>query len=274
MITYATLTQLRERLGIPEDDTDDDARLLAALRRATAQLDRFTARRFAPAVQTRHFDYQGPYSLHFDVDLLEVLSVTNGDGLAISPDDVTLLPEDDWPKYALMLDVGAGTPFVYETTKQGAVQVRGIWGWHDAWAEAWRDTGDTVVGTLSDSAGTLTVSDADGVDALNLAPRFQVGQLLRMEDEYVHVAAVDTATDTLTVVRGVRGTTAASHAAGTAIDSYVPPEDVTALCLRWAVWLYQKENAAIGDGADWLFPAEVPADLRVLAGNLRYVRVA
>lgn len=274
MITYATLTQLRERLGIPDDDTDDDASLLAALRRATAQLDRFTARRFAPAVQTRRVDYQGPYSLHFDIDLLEVLAITNGDGLAISPDDVTLLPEADGPKYALMLDVGAGTPFVYETRREAALTVKGIWGWHDAWAEAWRDTGDTVAGTLSDSTGTITVSDADGADALNLAPRFQVGQLLRLEDEYVHVTAVDADTNTLTVVLGVRGTTAASHAAGTAIDCYVPPQDVTALCLRWAAWLYQKQDAAFGDGADWLFPANVPDDLRTLASELRFVRVA
>ena len=52
------------------------------------------------------------------------------------------------------------------------------------------------------------------------------------------------------------------------------PQDVTALCLRWAAWLYQKQDAAFGDGADWLFPANVPDDLRALASGLRFVRVA
>ncbi len=273
MITYATLTQLRERLRIADGDTGDDTRLLAALRRATAQMDRYTARRFAPVVQTRRHAYQKPYRLRLDLDLLELLSLTNGDGTAIDPASVQLLPVGDGPKSAILLDP-AGEPFVFQTRREGAIQVRGIWGWHDAWSEAWRDSADTVQdASLSASAGTITVSDADGTDSSGLAPRFQVGGLLRIEDEYLHVIGVDAAANTLTVIRGVRGTTASSHAQGTAIEVYIPPGDVVALCLRWAVWLYQQEDAAIGAGADWLYPPDLPADLQTLAAGLRRVRV-
>lgn len=275
MIVYATLTQLRQRLSIPDGDTADDGRLLVALRQATAQIDRYTVRRFAPVVQTRRYDYQSPYSLRLDIDLLELLALTNGDGTALDLSAAELLPTGDGPKSAILLDVGAGAPFTYGLVPDAAIQVRGIWGWHDVWSQAWQDSSDAVADDpLSADASTVTVSDADGADAAGESPRFQVGQLLRIADEYLHVTAVDAAANTLSAIRGVRGTTAASHAQGTPIEVYRPPLDVQALCLRWAVWLYQQVNAGIGAGADWLYPPDLPPDVQRLAEGLRRLRVA
>ena len=96
MIVYATLNQLRDRLGLAAD-TDRDARLLGALRQATAQIDRYTARRFAPVVQTRRHDYQTPAYLGLNHDLLELLALTNGDGASLDPAQVTLFPAGDGP---------------------------------------------------------------------------------------------------------------------------------------------------------------------------------
>ncbi len=274
MITYATLDQLRERLNIPAGDAATDVRLLRALRGATAQIDRYTARRFAPVVQTRRYDYQTPYSLRLDLDLLEVLAVTNGNGAPLDPGAVTPLPDGDGPRHALMIAPGSGETFVPGGGR--AIAVRGIWGWHDAWSEAWQPSGDAVQDDpLSAGSSLIAVSDADGAGrTAELSPRFQRGQLLRLDDEYAHVTAVDAQADTISVIRGVRGTLAESHPAGTAIAVYVPPEDVVALCLRWAAWLYQQVDAAVGAGADWLYPAELPGDLRQLLAPLRLTRVA
>jgi len=123
-------------------------------------------------------------------------------------------------------------------------------------------------------AATITVNDADGADSAGLSPRFQVGQLLKIENEYLHVIAVNPTANTVSVIRGVRGTTAVSHAQGTAIYVYAPPQDVQALCLRWAAWLYQQVDAAIGAGADWLYPPDLPPDVRTLAAPFRRVRAA
>ncbi len=274
MITYATLTCFRERLGLPAGDTETDARLFVALRQATAQIDRFTARRFAPVVQTRRYAFHDSHSLRLDFDLLELLALTNGDGQAISPQAALLLPEGDGPKHAILLQPAAGVWFVPGENPTAAIAVRGVWGTHDAWAEAWRASGDALAVALGADSNQIVVGDADGPDTAGVAPRFQPGQLLRLDDEYLHVTAVDTTTSTLNVVRGVRGTTAASHAQGAALDVYQPPEDVTALCLRWAAWLYQQVDAAIGAGADWLYPPDLPDDLYRLAAPLRYIRVA
>ena len=275
MIVYATLTQLRQRLDIPTADTDDDGRLLVSLRQATAQIDRYTARRFAPVKQTRRYDVQDPFYLRLDIDLLELDTLTNGDGSNIDLGDVLLIPTGDGPKSVIRLDPEGDAFFIYEASPVQALQVTGIWGFHDNWSEAWRDTADTVEDNpLSSSATTITVNDADGSDSADLSPRFQVGQLLKIEDEYLHVTAVDTTSNELTVIRGVRGTTAASHAQNTAISVYVPPQDIQALCLRWATWLYQQVNAGIGAGADWLYPPDLPGDMATMAECLRRVRVA
>jgi hypothetical protein len=273
MIVYATLNQLRDRLGLAAD-TDRDARLLAALRQATAQIDRYTARRFAPVLQTRRHDYQTPAYLGLNHDLLELLSLTNGDGAAIDPAGVTLVPAGDGPYRALVLSPGSPAAFTYVDSLVQAIAVGGIWGWHDAWAEAWRSSGDTLQEAVDEDDALLSVEDAAGADGLNLTPRFQVGQLIRLGEEYAHVTTVDAEADTISVIRGVRGTAAESHAAGTALEVYVPPEDVQALCLRWAAWLYQQADAAIGTGAEWLYPPDLPADLQRLAEPLRNVRVA
>lgn len=275
MITYATLAQFRAHLRIPDDETDDDTRRLNVLRQATAQIDRYTARRFAPVVQTRQYDYQTPYSLRLDIDLLELDALTNGDGTTINPAVVQLLPEGDGPKSAIVLPPTASTLFLYGDSPHLAISVSGIWGTHDSWAEAWRDSLDTVQDAALDAdAITLTVSDADGSNSAGLTPRFQVGQLIRIDAEYLHITAVDPDANTLSVIRGVRGTTAASHAQGTAINVYVPPHDVQALCLRWATWLYQQVEAGIGGGADWLYPADLPDDIQRLMAPLRHVRAA
>ncbi len=118
------------------------------------------------------------------------------------------------------------------------------------------------------------MADAAGPDALGLAPRFSAGQLLRLGEEFVHVTGVDATANTLSVIRGVRGTAAASHPAGTPLAIYAPPLDVQALCLRWAAWLYQQVDASIGAGADWLYPPDLPDDLYRLAAPLRCLRVA
>jgi hypothetical protein len=86
------------------------------------------------------------------------------------------------------------------------------------------------------------VSDADGADSQAIAPRFQAGQLLRIEDEYLRVLEVDSMGNSLMVLRGVHGTTAAAHAQDTQIEVFQVAPEVETLCLRWAMWLYKEPD--------------------------------
>lgn len=265
MYTLATLHQLRQRLGLGEGDTGDDPRLLAALQAASAQIEQAAGRRFSPRLATLEQSVHPRHSdeLLLSDDLLQLESIINGDGSSIDPLDVITLPEWTMDGPISVLRLTGGQIFTWQTSPLRAVQVTGLWGWHDRWSRAWRDSADTVQDTLSSAALTLTVSDADGTDSHAVSPRFQVGQLLRIEEEYLRVLAVNPATNVLTVLRGINGTSAAAHAPGTRIDIYQPALEVEILCLRWASWLYKEPDTRAF--------ATLPSALTTALGGLRRV---
>lgn len=261
MYTLCTLYQLRQRLGLADDDTADDMRLLAAAQMAAAQIERAAGRRFCPRRATIPHTITGGVELLLDDDLLELAALTNGDGRALSLANVLLLPADA-PAGALRLT--GGSAFTWIDTPLKAVTVSGVWGWHDRWSEAWRGSNDTVRDDpLTAAATSLTTADAGGADSQHEAPRFQVGQLIKIEEEYLWVLAVDTESSVLTVQRGANGTEPAAHAQDTPISSYQPPADITALALRRAAWLYQEAD----------HPSLAPDNLSEALAGLRRVRV-
>lgn len=256
MYTLCTLERLRQWLGLVDEDTADDARLREALAQAAAQIERAAGRRFSPRRAALPHTAAGVIELLLDDDLLELLALTNGDGRLIPLENVQLLPAEG---PAGLLRLTSGAAFTWGETRLNAVTVTGIWGWHDRWDEAWRDSGDSVQGGLDADAGVLAVSDADGADAAGEQPRFQAGQLLKIADEYLRVLAVDTAANTLAVERGANGTEAASHPADAAIYIYQPPADVAALALRRAAWLVRSAD----------HPEAPPDDLNAALAGLR-----
>lgn len=268
MYVIATLYAFRQRLGLAASDTADDARLLAVLQAASAQIERAAGRHFCPRRATLEHSIgvnsaADRTELLLDDDLLELTALTNGDGSAINLSDVLLLPGVDASSSLLLLT--GGNSFTYDESPQRAVSVSGIWGWHESWSQAWRASSDTVQNNpLGSSATTLTVVDADGLDSAGETPRFQVGHLIRIESEYLRVIGVNTVSNQLTVRRGVNGTTAVSHAQNTVIDVFQPAPDVAALNLRWAAWLYKEPDAR---------PSEAPLALREELNALRRVSV-
>ena len=263
MYTIPTLDRFRQYLGIDPDV--DDARLLTALQAATAQIERLTNRHFCPRVAARAHTVIPylPSDLLLDDDLLELTSVTSNDGSTIDPAEIVLLPGSDPTS---LLQLRNGLTFTWQDSPIRAITVTGVWGWHTEWAEAWRDSDDVVTATLNTTDSTLTVALADGTDSANESPRFQTGHLLRIEDEYLRVLEVTIdpmGADTLTVARGVGGTTAATHNLGTLIETYQPAPDVAVLVLRWAVWLYREPDALL----DGELPLQFERELR------RYQRV-
>jgi hypothetical protein len=144
-----------------------------------------------------------------------------------------------------------------------------VWGYHEDYDRAWGDSLDTVSGSagITASATSLSVTDADGAPEDRVGQRFQAGQLLRAETEYLAVRAVDTATNTLTVKRGANGSTAAAHAQGTAIYIYRPMETIEQAALRLATWAYRQkdtntfERITILGSTQTVMPGAVPGDV-------------
>jgi hypothetical protein len=265
MYTIATLYQLQQHLGL--DSGVDDDRLLFALQAASVHIERLAGRQFCPKVATidHSLDPRRRNELLLSDDLLELDYLSTNDGATYSLDDVLLVPGNDEPSAVIYLT--GGNAFTWDDTSVLAASVTGTWGWHYDWSNAWCDSADVVKNaSLGASDTTITVADSQAADAESQSPRFQVGQLLQIEDEYLRVLAITVnagADDTLTVQRAVNGTTAAAHAQNTIIYSYQPVTNVVGLCLRWAAWLYREPDMPQGDGILPAFMGELETMRRV-----------
>ena len=241
MYTIATLRDLRQHLNLAETDTASDNNLLRRLQQASHLMESLTQRRYCPTVGSRRASIQptNPEELILPDDLLTLTSLYNGDGSSIRLEDVRRVPSHpDVPASVLQLINGAR--FVYSESPIDAINISGIWGWHENWSQAWQDSLDTIQDDpLSASAANLNVVDADGPDRDGISPRFQVGHLLRIESEYMRVTAIDRARNQLTILRGVQGTRPAAHPAGQRIETYDAGPAIRDLCARYAALLIQ-----------------------------------
>lgn len=179
---------------------------------------------------------RGMSTLFMPDDLLAIVSYTWA-GVALDSDDFDTLPPGQFP--AFQVGIYDGVSFTLPNGHTESVALVGIWGYHNNPAEMWLDSGDTVQtgGGINSSATSITVSNADGLNP-NGVKRFETLQYLQIEDEYLLVTAINTGTNVLTVKRGVNGSTAAAHAQGVAIETFVPDTLFESATRRRVVYLY------------------------------------
>ena len=232
-----------------------DAVLLRMASHASRMLDAAAGRLFYPSLATRYFDGSGEAELWLAEPVLAIsaagLSSDFGATYGESPVEDTDWWASDGVRYGgsptqLLVMAPAGSYGAWYKGRR-SVRITGVWGWHRNYAAAWVDSGDTLAETLSTNATTLSVADANGAGQDGLTPRFEVGQLLCIESEFLAVTGVDTDEDELTVVRGCNGTTAATHAAGQRIDVWQPDELVRQCTLIQAVRWFKRGQAAFQD---------------------------
>lgn len=304
---YATLHQVRQYLKLESDETADDELLKRFIREAVNAIDERCRRRFDAYYDTLVFDYPlpekdriGVYAVEDFVyqmnavarwsqqvlrifeDLLEPVTITNGDDADVSLDDVVLEPANSYPKRAIRIKQGSGERWAWDSAgnRFQVISVAGYWGYHTRYGDAWSDSLDTVRDDpLTIAATSLEVSDADGTDSDTLSPRFQVGQMLKIEDECLFVVETNTTTNVLTVTRGYNGTTAAAHVQGTAVYVFRPMDKIVRACSRLVVWAYRQKDSDAFDKATILgtgiaiTPSTMPADVRELLPRPKPLRL-
>lgn len=232
--TYASLQEFknyyRSRGGddVRVDATDDSV-LEFLLMAASDHINNATGRKFYPTIETRYFDVPGideiePRLLELDNDLLEVISITNGDGVTVPSTEYSLRPKNASPYYGIRLIDNS----TYYWASDGAgdthdvIAVNGIWGYHDRYASAWLSA--TTLAEILDTSET-------GFD-LTAVTSFAVGNLIRIENEFSYVSAIST--NTLTATRGENYSTAATHANGTAVKIWQTMNSVKGAVLEIA----------------------------------------
>ena len=230
---YTTLAQLRasgEGAQLDIEGNAADPFLLSLIREASADIDGAAGRKFAPYVTTQTYDAPGlgvweseslvrrvvsNRSLPIDTDdLLEVSTLTNGDGTVITAAQYLLYPANVYPKNEIRLKVSSGLAWQPDSAgdREQVISVVGVFGYHDDYAgSAWLGAG-TLAGQIgSTTATTFAFSSGAGLEP---------GMLLKIESEYLYVGQV--AGTTATVERANNGSTAAAHTTGTAISYWQP----------------------------------------------------
>lgn len=245
---YARPADVKQYLGIT--DESDDAKLLTFCEWARAEIDHRTKRQFYPQIATRKYDYPGSLDcLWLDKELISLTTLTNGDATEITSTYYKLYPYSGPPYWYIELDESQGVIFQYSTTRQQCISVLGVWGY------------DEILVSSGATCGTYT-ANATSVTPSTMSP-FAVGDLLKIESEYLYVSALGSSA--LTVVPAVNGSTAANHSAKT-VYFVRPPEEIVRLATRMAAWRWKQKDAAFEKTANMSLgiitvPSALPVDM-------------
>lgn len=245
-----------------------DAVLLGLIEDVSRWLDGQLGRHFYVKQETRYFgsrmgDGQTQMGLLLVDDLLSLTTLkTDEDGdldydITWGVGDYYLYPDNGWPKWALVEHPAGSYSFPLGAR---TVEIAGSWGYGDGErALPWDASG--VTGTVATTGGTtLTLSAAGTVAA---------GRTLLVGSEQMYVSALNGTA--ATVVRGVNGTTAATHAAEAVLTAAYPRPIVRA-CMYYA-GLWQAEAGREGltserIGSDYSYARMAPADDQALFTRL------
>jgi hypothetical protein len=212
---YASLSEFkgfvtsRGGTAIPTD-TADDATLELLLTAASRYLDEKTTRHYYPIIETRYYDVPDDGILRLDEDLLEVITLTNGDNTTVSSSNYILMDVNATPYWGIKLKGSSGLSWQANSSGdiEGVISLLGVWGYHNHYNLAWR-TASTLNEDLDTSETGIDVADGTA---------FAVGNLSRIGNELCYVSNV--ATNTLTATRGENGSTAATHTTGGAVKTW------------------------------------------------------
>ncbi len=278
---YEYTTTVDVRLStLLESGTTDDALILFYIRAASRDISEIAQSKFAPRIETHYYDAPlegGAWSqLYSDVDrlnrkivgarelvlgddLLEVTTFTNGDGTVIASNQYILEPYNDSVKNKLALLRSSSVSFLPTAAAdyQRALSILGVWGNHNDYLNAWVDS-TTTLGVAITSASATTFTSSAGAS-------LKAGWLIKIDSEYLYIVSI--ATNTVTVQRGVNGSTAATHLISTAVYYWEVMFQIESICRQAAVLYY---NIRKNPGVAMIVDGNVisrPSDVRKFMGD-------
>ena len=241
---YITLPALKGAGALNITGTANDDRLLGLAEAASDVIDRWCNRHFYALKATLRFEGDGGATLGLP-DLVSVDSVRTYDGNGAAATvwdagDYELLPYNAAPApagspnsrpYTRLLATGAGDRARFPVGR-GSVEVSGVWGWQQRLRRA------------TETANAVADGEATSV-ALNAHADVSPGHTLLIGNEQLYVRA--RVRNTLTVERGVNGTTPAPIEAKSAIDIYEYPPAVCEAALMLAARMWQGARGGVDD---------------------------
>lgn len=257
-VWYTTLDLAKVELEAESTADDDELRTYidAVCTRVDQVLTATPRPYFAPYQEQRRVPLMSKRLLDGGLTYSTLFPLQSVSEVLLESTDKTSDVEIDHENQGTLRWIGASSNFANELANHAKLSPRlnitGVWGFHRDYANAWLDSGDTVQDNpLSTSATTLTVSASSA---------FEEGQMLQIESEWLLIEAIPSGT-TLTVKRGIHGTTAAEHVQDTQIDIYVNDEVLERLCARQVALWYARQGAFQDKSFDGIGVVSYPPDL-------------
>lgn len=288
MSCYASLADVKAEMLA--EGTVDDKKVMRFIRQISRRIDRLFQSNvplFAPVIATRKIGLYGGNINSYNrslflrslegvvMPLLSLTGAVTGSTTLVVGTNVQSYPDSGSPYYQLQLlgDTWASWYSAY-CSDVGGIQnatITGIWGYNRDYANAWLAV-DAVTATAitTTTATTFTVADVDGDNPYGESPRISAGNLIQIESEWMDVIATNIATNTVTVVRGVNGSTAATHAIAAVVKVYLVDENIRRAVTRQSAFLYSRQGAfdtvRISDFSTISFPKDMLDEVNHLLG--------
>ena len=236
--SYASLAELKAVLGV--SSTTDDTVMRKILESAARSIESYTNRRFYVTSETKHFD--GAVILWIP-DLLSITTLKtdeDGDGTFENTFDGTAGTGDYilygggledslnlYPRTHIEINPNGDYGSFASGVKRG-VEIAGVWGYGD---------GTTSTPYVTDTTTAEAISVGETAIDVTSATNLSAGMTILIESEQMYITSIST--NTITVEKGVNGTTDAAHDTAKTIYYYRYPRDIMQACIDLSVALYQ-----------------------------------
>lgn len=244
---YVTVDGLKGTGALNVTSTAMDERLRILIEAVSQEFDRYANRQFQPLVGTRYFSGGGGIKL-FVPDVISVSSLkedTNKDGTfetTWAAADYDLWPYNAEPttEYGrpytsiVVSDKSTGTQDEFLVGRRN-YEIVGTWGYRSVTLDAGRAT--TAVTTDATATAVALNGSATGF--------IGIGMTLLIDSEYMYVRNIGSGAGTsITVTRGVNGSTGATHTATAAISRFVYPSQLVEASFIQAARLWKRREAS------------------------------
>jgi len=239
MNSYSTLTQLKSASYLNISTvTDYDTPLLNLLIQSSRLIDKWCERFFYVKTETRYYDGAGRTLRPNDILSITTLK-TDEDGDAtfensFATTDYFLYPLNDYPKTEIQINPNGDYGSFANGIKKG-IEIIGSFGYADN-LTPYISVGTLGVAITSTTATSATMTTGHSVEA---------GHTILIDNEQMFVSAVST--NTLTIKRGMNGTTAATHLINVTVSAYEYPMPITQACLITAMRAFKRKDSAFQD---------------------------
>ena len=271
--SYGNLATLKTQLGIT--GTGEDTPLLQSLEMASRSIDTFCNRHFFTKSETRQFRGSGN-RLFLNADLLSVTTLTTlkddrSTDKTWATTDYELFPLGDtvYPKEWIELADNTSAGSFASGIKRG-VQIAGLFGYGNG------NSSTPYLSATTTNDGSFGASDTDFT--ATAGANLNIGETLLIDSEQMYITGISS--NTITIQRGMNGTTGASHSTGATVYVYKYPQEVVNACYLQAGRISKRWQTAYASsiGAPEMSPFEVSTnldgDVQRLLMKFKYIRVA